>query len=251
MSAANSPLSLVVGLGEVGEPLRQVLERAHRIEGIDLPPRDVRGPVDILHVCYPAEINDFVAVTRAYVQRYAPRYVVIHSTVAVGTTETVQEVVDVPVIHSPVRGKHAKMVDEMLHYVKFIGTENEAAAQHVASHLAAAGFRTRCLSSARATELAKLTETTYFGLLIAFAQDIDRMARASEVDYEEVASFYDEIAYLPRMRFFPGVIGGHCVMPNIELLQRRFSSRLLDAIQWSNALRVAKHTATTTPELAK
>jgi hypothetical protein len=63
------------------------------------------------------------------------------------------------------------------------------------------------------------------------------MARQSGVSYAEVASFYEEIGYLPPVRFVPGVIGGHCVMPNVTLLQRSFDSRLLDAIAWSNELR--------------
>ena len=109
-----------------------------------------------------------------------------------------------------------------------------------AAHLEAAGMKTKVLASPEATELAKLTETTYLGLLIAFAQDVDRMGRAVGVSYSDVASFYDEIGYLPRVGFFPGIIGGHCVIPNVALLKRRFQSELLDAIEWSNELRKAE-----------
>ena len=41
------------------------------------------------------------------------------------------------------------------------------------------------------------------------------------------------------MKYFPGVIGGHCAMPNIELLARSCDSPLLDAIRDSNAQKVA------------
>jgi len=40
-----------------------------------------------------------------------------------------------------------------------------------------------------------------------------------------------------RDSFFPGVIGGHCVMENIALLKRLQDSNLLEAIEWSNELR--------------
>jgi UDP-glucose 6-dehydrogenase len=233
-------LSLVIGLGEVGRPLQEVLERVHRVEGIDLPPRDVAGSVDFLHVCYPAELPDFVRITGNYVARYRPSVVVIHSTVAVGTTRATQEGVACPVVHSPVRGKHARMREELLHYVKFIGAIDERAAARVAEHFEAAGIRTHRLGSPEATELAKLTETTYLGLLVAFAQDVNRFARRVGVSYEEIVEFYKEIGYLPGVQFFPGVIGGHCVMPNIELLKRTFDSRLLDAIEWSNEQRKAE-----------
>src|SRR5712692_113738 len=70
--AVQSCVSVVIGLGEVGRPLLMVLERVWRVEGVDLPARDVAGPVDLLHVCYPAEIADFVSITADYVTRYRP-----------------------------------------------------------------------------------------------------------------------------------------------------------------------------------
>src|SRR5207249_6374775 len=79
-------VSVVLGLGEVGRPLLEVLKRAHRVEGVDLPARDISGPVEFLHVCYPAEIKEFAVITAGYVKRYRPEVVIIHSTVPVGTT---------------------------------------------------------------------------------------------------------------------------------------------------------------------
>src|SRR2546428_1143528 len=230
-------MNLVIGLGEIGRPLMEVLRKVHRVEGIDLPPRDVPGPIDLMHVCYPGDISDFAGETAQYTRRYEPAIVVTHSTVPVGTTRAVQATVTVPVVHSPVRGKHARMVEELLNYVKFVGGTDAAAVAQVEAHFQCAGMKTRPLSSPEATELAKLTETTYLGLLIAFAQDVDRMARQVGVRYDDIAAFYEEIGYLPSVRYFPGVIAGHCVMPNIGLLKRTYASRLLEAIEWSNDLR--------------
>lgn len=230
-------VSLVIGLGEVGRPLLEVLQRVQRVCGIDLPPADVDGRVDLMHVCYPGDIADFVGVTAVYARRYQPEVVVIHSTVPVGTTRAIQERVSVPAVHSPVRGKHARMESELLHYTKFVGATDVESAARVQRALEQAGMRTRRLASPEATELAKLTETTYLGLLVAFAQDVDRMANEAGVSYDEVVSFYEQIGYLPSTRYFPGVIGGHCVMPNIALLKRMHDSKLLDAIEWSNDLR--------------
>jgi UDP-N-acetyl-D-mannosaminuronate dehydrogenase len=237
--AAGKSVSVVIGLGEVGRPLLEVLKRAHRVEGVDLPAQDIDGAVEFLHICYPAEIKDFPGITAGYVKRYHPEVVVVHSTVPVGTTRAVGGLVTVPVVHSPVRGKHVRMVDELTLYVKFIGAERPSVAERVKRHFEVAGMKTAVLASPEATELAKLTETTYFGLLIAFAQDVARMARAVSVSYDEVASFYTEIGYLPKVQYFPGVIGGHCVMENIALLKRRFRSNLLEAIEWSNERRKA------------
>ena len=126
-------MNLVIGLGEIGRPLMEVLRKAHRVEGIDLAPRDVPGPIDLMHVCYPGDIPDFAGETAKYVRRYKPSIVVIHSTVPVGTTRAVQALVPVPVVHSPVRGKHARMVEELVNYVKFVGgTTQDAVANTMA-----------------------------------------------------------------------------------------------------------------------
>ena len=92
-------------------------------------------------------------------------------------------------------------------------------------------------ASPETTEIAKLTETTYFGVLIAWAQEVERYCNEVSANYKEVISFYEEIKFFPRTKYFPGVIGGHCVMPNIAILLERFPSELLRAITWSNKLK--------------
>jgi UDP-N-acetyl-D-mannosaminuronate dehydrogenase len=98
-------------------------------------------------------------------------------------------------------------------------------------------MKTKLLSSPEATEIAKLTETTYFGLLIAWAQEVERYCKELGANYDEVVSFYDEIKFFPPVKYFPGVIGGHCVMPNIAILLQKFPSGLLKAIEQSNELK--------------
>ena len=44
------------------------------------------------------------------------------------------------------------------------------------------------------------------------------MREAVGADYDEAASFFEEVDFLPRVKYFPGFIGGHCVIPNINLL---------------------------------
>jgi hypothetical protein len=36
------------------------------------------------------------------------------------------------------------------------------------------------------------------------------------------------------VKYFPGIIGGHCVMPNIEILRKFQDSNILRAIEASN-----------------
>jgi UDP-N-acetyl-D-mannosaminuronate dehydrogenase len=114
------------------------------------------------------------------------------------------------------------------------------AGEEAAAHFESLGLKTKILSSAETAELAKLTETTYFGLLIAWAQEVERYADKVGASYEEIVSFYDEIGFFPSVRYFPGVIGGHCVMPNIELLSHLQRSDLLSAIKSSNDKKVVR-----------
>jgi UDP-N-acetyl-D-mannosaminuronate dehydrogenase len=178
-----------------------------------------------------------------YIDVLRPQLTVINSTVAVGTTRAIAERAGAPVVHSPVRGKHVRMLEELCSYVKLVGPIDDAAGVAAVAHFTALGMTSRSLSSPEATELAKLTETTYFGLLIAWAQEVERYCDQVGADYDEVVSIYEEIAFLPRTPYFPGVIGGHCVMPNIEILSRLDDSALLDAIRSSNELKKARTAA--------
>ena len=109
-----------------------------------------------------------------------------------------------------------------------------ASGKQAAKHFESIGMKTKILSSPEATELAKLTETTYFGLLIAWAQEVERYCDQLGQEYDEIASFHEEVSFFPPVKYVPGVIGGHCVMANIEILSRLDHSELLKAIQSSN-----------------
>lgn len=232
---------VVVGLGEVGKPLLQIVSEYHDVLAVDIaPPTEQFDEVDVLHICYPFQIRDFVGETARYIGLFKPKVTIINSTVAVGTTRAVAERAGAVVVNSPVRGKHARMVEEMRSYAKFLGALDLASAQDAADHFESVGLKTRILSSPEATELAKLTETTYFGLMIAWAQELERYCDQAGQNYGEVVSFYEEISFFPKVKYFPGVIGGHCVMPNIEILRKFDNSLMLQAIQTSNEMKIVR-----------
>jgi UDP-N-acetyl-D-mannosaminuronate dehydrogenase len=232
---------LVVGLGEVGKPLLSILSKRYQAFGVD-----IKGAVDqiehpdVMHICYPFEIYDFVGETVRYIGRYKPALTIINSTVGVGTTRKVAAGSSADVVHSPVRGKHAHMQDEMLCYTKFIGALDSTAAHKAARHFECAGLKTRILSSPENTELGKLAETTYFGMMIAWAQEVERYCDRTGTTYNEVISLFDEIKFFPPVKYFPGIIGGHCVMRNIEILSRVYCSDLLRTIQESNEKKIER-----------
>lgn len=231
---------VVVGLGEVGGPLLQLVERAgHTVVGVDLEPTilPAKGVTDVLHVCFPFEIPDYVGETTRYVELLEPALTILNSTVGVGTTSEVYTRTGRPIAYSPVRGKHARMVDELVRYRKYVGGIDQDAAWAAAAHFERLGMTARVVSSPETAELAKLSETTYFGLLIAWAQEVERYCDLTGQSYDEVVSFYEEIAFLPPVKYTPGVIGGHCIMPNIDILGTLMDSDLLAAVRSSNELK--------------
>jgi UDP-N-acetyl-D-mannosaminuronate dehydrogenase len=232
--------TLVIGMGEVGKPLLELLREGHTAVGVDIEPVEIEGVCEIMHICYPFQVDDFVGQSVGYVQKYRPRLTIVNSTVAPGTTRAIYEASGAPIVHSPVRGRHIRMKDDMLHYTKYIGGVEPAFSRSAAEHFQSIGLKTKILSSPEATELAKLTETTYRALLVAWAQEIERYCDTYSLDYDEVVSFYDGINHFPPVRYFPGVMGGHCLMPNIEILETVVNSRLLDAIEYSNKLKVER-----------
>lgn len=230
-------LVVVAGLGEVGRPLMNILARTYECVGIDVDPVSIEGPVSVLHICYPFQIPRYVRTTADYMLRLQPALTVIHSTVPPGTTRQVQD--EVPggrLAYSPVRGKHARMEQDMKRYRKFVAGLSPQAETAALDHLHRAGFETATFPSPEIAELAKLLETTYLGVLIAWTQEMERLAAQYGGGFRDVNRFVEEVDFLPA-QIFPGVIGGHCVLPNIALLRSRVESPFLDLVVESNSLK--------------
>jgi hypothetical protein len=230
----NGCIDLVVGLGETGRPLKEILEQAYPTASRDIEPADIAGKIGALHICYPFQVGDFVATTAGYIAQYHPELTIIHSTVIPGTTRQIYERTGDKVAYSPIRGKHTHMREQLMTYTKFVAGATPEAAAQAADHLAGAGLHVRPVSTCESLELAKLVETTYFGLLIAWAQEVERFCAHVGASYEDVMLLTEDVKYLPPVVFQPGFIGGHCVMPNILLLQQACPSAFLELIQASN-----------------
>ena len=231
--------TLVIGEGEIGLPIANILSNAYNVVTRDLAPIEDPGEIAVLHICYPFQIENFIETTINYIKTYAPKLTILHSTVIPGTTKKISEGISTPIIYSPVRGKHSKMTEELLSLRKYLASTSKDGLTEAIKYLEQADFKTETFSSVESLELAKIQETTYFGLLIAWAQEMERYSDLLDADYDEVARFAlaDNISYMPSVIFQPGFIGGHCVMPNIELPETIKSSPFLDAIKGSNELK--------------
>ena len=89
------------------------------------------------------------------------------------------------------------------------------------------------MSSPVTLELGKIIcDTSYYGWLITYAQLSNIIAKDHNVKYDEMWEFSEEIhKYLGnRPKMFPGIIGGHCVIPNLDLIH----NQTLDLIKKTN-----------------
>jgi UDP-N-acetyl-D-mannosaminuronate dehydrogenase len=248
---------LVVGLGEIGRPLFELLRESGMFEvyGFDLDAEKMRSvgqsedvlppAVDVMHVCIPCvDKEDFVNSVAGYVGRFKPKLVIINSTVAPGTTAEIYRRVNGSclVAHSPVRGVH-KGVDhmkwELKRWTKYVGGVNEESAKKAKEHFEKLGLKTKVLKGCLETELAKLFETTYRAWMIVCFQEMHRISRHFGADFDNVVDFIEDthLVRLDRPVMFPGVIGGHCLIPNTQLLLKAYDSEFLRLILESNSKR--------------
>lgn len=213
---------IIVGAGEVGKALHEVLKTAHEVALRDKD-NTVSGIFGVMHIAYPP-MERFVEITQAYMQQYQPKLVIIHSTVPVGTTRTISP----DAVHSPIRGVHPKLAEGIRTFVKYFGGTR---AQEAAKLFAAAGVPTQAFAKPETTELIKILDTTYYGWNIVFNKEAKRICDGLGLDFDEVYTLpntsYNE-GYVklsmghvvrPVLKHVPGKIGGHCVVQNCNLLE--------------------------------
>ncbi len=247
---------LIIGLGEIGHTLFALLiDQAKNFDvyGLDLDQAKMKElgqnrqnfpqQIDTLHICLPCSSQqNFVRIIVGYIDDFTPKLTIIDSTVPPGTTLKVAEKCKCLVAHSPFRGVHKSaeyMKWEMKRWTKYVGGATADAGAASCVHFEKLGLKVKILKSSTETELAKLFETTYRAWMIACFQEMHRISKAFGADFNETVDFLEDTH---RLRFdrpvmFPGVIGGHCLIPNAELLLDCYDSEFLRLILKSNEKR--------------
>jgi UDP-N-acetyl-D-mannosaminuronate dehydrogenase len=224
----------IIGYGEVGKAVAQfyahpLIQTTKRDDGLT--------GVDILHICIPYN-SDFVRMVLNRIKVLKPKLTIIHSTVAVGTTQKIGGMV----VHSPVRGVHPHLFKSMHIFVKYIGADNKRAAIMAQKHFHTLGIKTKTFFPSKTTELGKLLDTTYYGLCIAFHGEMNRICRKYKVDFNHVATEFNtsynegyrklDMPHVVRPVLTPPnpIIGGHCIIPNVKILKKTFKSKAFDLV---------------------
>jgi hypothetical protein len=219
-------------MGEVGETLFDLLvDRKFDCVGIDLDNTKckkyseneiIRNP-EYLHVCLPGELTGFTDIVLDWIHKINNvQVVIIHSTVKPGTTKIIQEKSSIPILFSPVRGVHKRFLNDIKKYTKFISFDGIEIDSKIKIDLENRFEKVDWMSTTKTAELAKiLVDTTYYGWLINYAQITKMICEKENVDFDEMWKFADEIHENlgNRPKMFPGIIGGHCVIPNLDLIE--------------------------------
>jgi len=228
---------IIIGLGEIGKPILKLLSKKNIVVGFDLN-HDLMDQIkfekyknlktSFLHIAIPGTDNLIDNVLKLY-KKFQPECIVIHSTIRPGTTEKLQKKIPIPVIYSATRGVHKRMIYDLKRYTKFFVISASAPRSKWASSryvkvMKDCGIKTKKMSNPETLELAKIIcDTSYLGWLVNYAQLSNMIAIEYGVDYDEMWDFSHEIHKFlgNRPKMFPGIIGGHCVIPNLDLIHNR------------------------------
>ena len=225
---------VVAGIGEIGKPILKLLAKDNVVVGFDLNhdlmdkrkfERYQKLKTSFLHIAIPVTGKFTNNILNLY-KKFQPECIVIHSTIKPGTTEKLQEKLSIPVIYSATRGIHKRMAYDLKRYTNFFVISANAprgkwASSKYVQSMKRCGIKTKKMSKPETLELAKIIcDTSYLGWLVNYAQLSNIIAIEHEVDYDEMWSFSDEIQEFlgNRPKMYPSFIGGHCVIPNLNLI---------------------------------
>lgn len=244
----------ILGNGEIGSALHRVYELAGVAGVVTRDPflgiNNSLSDCDLVNVCIPfGGYDEFLNVLQNLELR-SGCFVIIQSTTEVGCTDRLQN--DLPslvCVHSPVRGVHPDLTKGLLTFDKYVGISDrffhdDSAKSFVARHTQSLNMKP-VVCRAKESELAKVVSTTLYGLNIAAITDVSQLCKDHAVDFEKVFTQWQTtynagytalgksnvcrpvLTPVPENEEGRRVIGGHCVIPNCAILNKRMGEKNL------------------------
>ena len=245
-----------MGFGEIGSSLYRVYEMAGYKNLIKRDPyaglNDSLSACNFVNVCIPFfGMEKFITSIKELNLRPGT-FLIIQSTIGVGTCDLIQEQLDLIVVQSPVRGVHPNLTEGMLTFDKYMGISekyysNEKVRFAVEQHLLDLNMKP-VVCRAKESELAKAVSTTLYGINIAAINDVAKMCEEHNVSFYTVftrwQTGYNEgytklgrpnvcrpvLTPIPKNDEGKQIIGGHCVLPNAVILKNMGHHDIADYI---------------------
>lgn len=229
-------MDIIIGYGEIGQAIHghfdgYIKDKDQR--KCYLPEED-KEPIECMHICLPYT-DKFKEQVLDYKKEFNPKYIVVHSTVPVGTCKDIGE----DIVHSPVIGIHPDLYDAVKTFTKFLGCSNQTVLAEAADHFRRHGLRVYTFDKAETSELMKILCTTNYGLNIEFTKEVKRLCEQYDVPFEAFTIWnnnynegYEKMGHQEYHRYnlvpLMKKIGAHCILPNCELLDNAFTKLVKD-----------------------
>lgn len=235
----------VMGVGEVGSAVAKIFSKKFKVLKKDFKYDELKNlKIYVLHICLPYT-DKFEKIVLEQILKSNPKLVIIQSTVKPGATENIFRKSKTPIVHSPVMGTHPNLAKDILSFKKIIGPTSKESAKLAVSHFKSIGIKTEVFNSSIESEIAKLLDTTYYGWNIIYAKLAWEICQKSYVDFNNVYTQFNKIYNLgyskakpnvrrPILKYQPGPIGGHCIVPNAQLLEKYIPNNLTKTITSEN-----------------
>jgi len=243
---------LIVGYGEIGHAIHDIVKEKYTTYILDPSKNmyvesDVK--IDIIHICIPYsrfDTNFFVTISNLLQTYPKVQTVIINSTIDTECFKCcdLDFFQNVLFIHHPIRGTYPNIALDIKRFVNFIGlitpkTCEFATRMHefCSVYYSNLGIQIEYFDSYHETVFAKLLNTSWYGMQIAFAIESLSICEHQSLNFDQVYTRMmetDEIGRkysmqangnieskekIPRPVMFPGEMGGHCILPNLELLK--------------------------------
>lgn len=211
---------LIVGAGEIGKGLNEVLSPHYKLNIIDRE-RPKLGYVRYMHICFPYS-DEFVGEVRKCKRLYRPIQIIVHSTVPPGVCR------QLGAIHSPCICQHPFIAEGLRTFPKMLGGER---AGEVADYFRRAGLKVVLFDKPETTEAAKLFLTEYYRECINFAKRVKNYSDKHNLNFHEIYTLpnhiynegYQKLGFeefvRPILQPIMTEISGHCVLPNKKLIE--------------------------------
>ena len=198
---------LVVGLGEIGKPLYQLLKnRNFKVDGYDPNVQEFNAKAllaqryDMVHIAIPWS-KDFVKIVKSYYN--ITDTIVIHSTVPINTS------IMIGAIYSPVRGIHNDMLNQLDWFAKYYSGKVNVE------------FEKRFPKAINVPDPSKLERTKamqlkYYAMLIAFRKWVDK---EHPIYWHFMIELHQKFGIFPILYNDNKDIGGHCIKENQWLIE--------------------------------
>jgi UDP-N-acetyl-D-mannosaminuronate dehydrogenase len=227
-------MNLIIGHGQIGKAVHEVIGESLVVDKVA---PDLSGIViDVMHVCIPYS-DEFIEVVKSYKKQFKPKHLIIYSTVPIGTTKQIKDAV-----HSPVEGVHPRLTESITIMPRWIGCNKKSEGTFFEEYFENLGIQARIVQHSNCTEALKLLSTSEYGINIVFADYKKKIADEIRMNYSimkdwnnDYNDLYEDLGLHQYRKYVldppKGRIGGHCVVPNAEILDKQFPNAMLKMIK--------------------